>query len=253
MGSNSDRRDDPAVLRAKAETKRKADKLVKDTGIPPQLAWMVARGDATLNEVLQKLALRDRVEGLIKRHDLPRSLATQVAMGQADLERVLRKRRLESHLEAHREKSLLLDACAAGGTVHLALHGRRWVSGVITAVDRYEFALQVDGEEQRHHKLQVKYGVATDDGRPLRRAVKKDKATDADAEPIWKPQDRYGCSDRRLFGYLDAKTTVRVVTLEGDLLQGTLTWMGRWEFGMELKKGATVTVFRHALADLRSA
>ena len=253
MGSPSDRVDDAAALRAKAEVKRKADKLVRDTGIPPQLAWMVARGDATLNEILEKLALKDRVEGLIQRYDLPRSLATQVAMGQADLERVLRKRRMESHLEANRDRSLLLDAQRSGAKIHLALHDRLWVSGVISAVEQYEFVLQTADGEQRHHKLAAKYGVAAEDGRPLRRAVKKDKARDADAAPIWKPQDRYGCSDRRLFGYLDAKTPVKVTTLEGDLLEGRVTWMGRWEFGMALKKGAEVTVFRHALAELHSA
>jgi len=237
------------------EIRKKSEKLVKETGIPHPLAWQVARGDMTLNEVLQKLALKDKVESLIRRHDLPRSLATQVAKGQADLEQVLVKRRLEAHLEQWRSHSMLVSAAAHGRPVTLALHGQRWVTGVVEAVEQYEFVFLEDGAEasERIHKLQAKLGCEAEHARALRRAIKKDKDRDAVTEPVWKPQDRYGCSDKRLFGYLDAARAVRVTTLEGEVVSGDLQWMGRWEVGLRLKKGEPVTVFRHAIADLRAA
>ena len=41
---------------------------------------------------------------------------------------------------------------------------------------------------------------------------------------------------------------------EGDVLRCTADWMGRWEVGVKLEKGAIpVTVFRHAIADIRKA
>ena len=237
----------------RTEIRRKSDKLVKETGIPHQLAWQVARGDMTLNEVLQKLALKDKVESLIRRHDLPRSLATQIAKGQADLEQALFKRRLEAHLGQWKSHSMLVSAAEHGRPVTLALHGQRWVTGVVQAVERYEFVFAEDGADapERIHKLQAKLGCEADDGRLLRRAIKKDKARAGATEPVWKPQDRYGCSDKRLFGYLDQARAVQVTTLEGDVLSGDLSWMGRWEFGLRLKKGGQAVVFRHAIADLR--
>jgi sRNA-binding regulator protein Hfq len=53
---------------------------------------------------------------------------------------------------------------------------------------------------------------------------------------------------------LDEQVQVVVTTLEGDIFHGLVEWMGRWEFGMVLKKkNARVVVFRHALAEVRRA
>lgn len=258
MGSDSSRGDGVAGRKRgpkpRTDVRQRADKLVRQAGIPTHYAFLVARGEMTLNEALQKMALKDKVESLIGRHDLPRSLATQVAMGQADLDRVLQKRRLESHLEKWREHSSLATAVEHGRPMLLSLHDKRWCTGTVRSVDRYEVVLDTDDGEQTVHKLQVKLAVEAAHARDLRRAVKRDKGRDAPTEPIWKPQDRYGCSDKRLFGYFDEATPIQVTTLEGDVIVGTVAWMGRWEFGLTLKKSnAPVTVFRHALADLRSA
>jgi hypothetical protein len=254
MGSDKPEGGDapPSRRVPKAQAKRKADALVRDAGIPQNLAWQVATGHLTLNEVLEKLAQRDKVDGLVRRFDLPRSLATQVALGHADLEVVLKKRRMEKHLEDNRDRSFLLEAAASGEPVVLGLHGRRTLKGVVSAVDRYELQVTTRGADapETIHKLQVKWACTGKAEMNVRKAHKKDKARDADAEPVWKPQDRYGCSDKRLFGYLDDAESIAVVTLEGDRFQGDVTWMGRWEFGLEVRKGSEVTIFRHALADV---
>lgn len=236
---------------AGADVRRRADQLVKDTGIPRPMAFQVAMGKMQLNDALRRLAMQDRVEGLIRQHELPRSLAAQIALGQAELDQVLRKRRLQKHLDEHGQDSILVRAHSRGEKVALAILGKEWVSGRVTAVDRYEFDLEVaEGETRRLHKLTVKVGAWARDLAKVRSQVKVDKDRAVVPEPIWRPQDRYGCSDKRLFSYLEAQVRVTALTLEGEILKGEVDWMGRWEFGMKLGRGVKAVVFRHALAEI---
>jgi sRNA-binding regulator protein Hfq len=245
----------------RAEVKKRAQELAREAGLPPNLAHQVAMGNLQLPEVLERLAQRDRIEALITRHELPRSLATQIVLGQADLEQVLLKRRQDAHLAEHRERSMLLDAQASGALVSLGAHGQRQLHGRVLDVGRYELRLQpVDpktgaaGAPEEVHKLQLKWGGLAEAAKICRNQLRWDKERKAAAEPLWRPQDRYGCADRRLYGLLDEGALVQATLLEGEVLRGSVTWVGRWEFGMDLKKkGATCVVFRHALADLRRA
>lgn len=233
------------------QVRAKAARLEREAGLPRTLAFQVAMGNVSLSEVLERMARRDRVEALMRRHDLPKSLATQVALGQADLDQVLVRRRREEHLEEHRRRSLLTDVAESGHDVLLGLLGRRRLEGTVLSVDKYEFGFQPrKGEAESIHKLQVKFGVDLSQGSKARNALKISKSGDA-AEPVWKPQDRYGISDKRLFGYLDDELDIQVDTTEGDLVRGKVSWMGRWEFAVRTKKGPEVVVFRHALANVK--
>lgn len=247
------RRGDNAGRGAPTGVRAEAARIARETGIPHNLAHQVALGNLSLNEVLSKMATRAKVDSLMKRHELPKSLATQIALGQADLNYVLKKRRLAEHIEANRARSILVEARDSGASLALGLHGRKNLRGVITDVDRYEVKVtDAQGELHTVHKLQVKFACSEADSRGVRNQIKRDKTRKEAVEPIWKPQDRYGCSDRRLFGVLDDEAQVAATTLEGEIFQGLVEWMGRWEFGMVLKKKqARVVVFRHALADLR--
>ena len=83
------------------------------------------------------------------------------------------------------------------------------------------------------------------------RAQKRDGQGRGAAHAAAHGQDRYGCSDKRLFRYLDSAVTVAVTTLEGEVFTGKVAWMGRWEFGLKLEKSDVEVVFwRHALADI---
>ena len=68
--------------------------------------------------------------------------------------------------------------------------------------------------------------------------------------PIPKPQDRYFISDKKLFGWVNAGNTLCVKTLEGEMVKGTLSWIGRWELGLDVNGGELI-VFRHALANIQ--
>jgi sRNA-binding regulator protein Hfq len=120
-------------------------------------------------------------------------------------------------------------------------------------VDRYEVdLLDLDaGAPLRAHKLQLKYAGAPDALRRVRRAMAWDASRKGRvAEIAARPQERYGCSDRRLGELVDARTPVRVTLVEGEVLQGEIVRVCRYEFVLATKQGE-VTIFRHALADLR--
>lgn len=218
-------------------------------GLSRPVAIQVATGQLELDTVLQRMALQARVDSLIRRHELSRALATQIAMGQADLDRVLFKRRMSVHLETHRERSLLTRSVQESLPIHLALHGHKYVEGVVTEVDQYEFVL--GGE--RIHKLQAKWGGVLADKKKGRRALSWDKARKATQEPVWKPQDRYNCSNRRLFGLLDREAQVELSLREGEVFRGQLAWVGRFELGLAVKGKVELTIFRHALENLGEA
>ena len=240
---------------AKVELRRAAAALTKEAGLPTNLAHQVALGNITLNDVVERLAKRDRVDALTRKHELPKSLATQIALGQADLDQVLIKRRLAAHLEANRDRSSLAAAAANNTLVVLGVHDAGLLRGHIREVGQYEVHLNLDsGESATVHKLRVKYMTDDVHAKGARNQIRRDKERPERCEPIWKPQDRYGCSDRRLFGFIDEQAEVQVTLLEGEVLRGLPSWMGRWDFGMVLpKKKAEIIIFRHALADVRRA
>ena len=225
---------------------RKVEELVRDAGIPKPWAVQVARGQVTLNEVLQRLARADRVEQLIARHGLDRALATQVASGVLELDSVLRRLRMVAHLAEHKDVDSFSLALASGAPQVFHLHGLRRIQGKVVGVDAYEIEVQGADGVERVHKLQVKL-VHSPDARVKIGAA----AGQAAAEPIKRPQDRFACSDKRLFAALDAGHEVRIQTLEGDVVSGLLTRVSRWEVGLRQKGGGELVAFRHAIADLK--
>jgi len=229
------------------------ERLQERMGLPREVALRVAREEISLNQVLQDMATRDKADMLMRRHGLDRALATQIAKGQADLERVLARRRLASHLALNTDRSCLVDAHQEGRAWRFSLLGQRQVTARVVEVDRYEVGLQTSGSEDTEgvHKLQFKLAWRPEQDKLARRGFRTDKALRADPrDPAVRPQDRYGCSNRRLFGWMEAETPIAVTTLEGDIVQGTVSWFGRYEFGVSVKGKAEVVVFRHALAQV---
>ncbi|NOY25897.1 MAG: hypothetical protein GXP62_08505 [Oligoflexia bacterium] len=228
-----------------AELKRQVETLVRDSGIPRPWAWQVARGQKSLNAVIVRLAQMDRVAHLMSRHGLSKSVATQVAGGTLDLEAVLRKARQAKHLADFRDHATLDRALASAQPLTLLLHGNRKLTGRVVKVDAYEFQFQPDGSDAiTLHKLQAKLAYPAD----LRVKLCVAATGRLVCDPIPKPQDRYPCSDRRLFCAHDDGKDSRFVTLEGDEVVGQVAWVGKWEVGVRQPGGAELVVFRHALA-----
>lgn len=235
---------------ARSRHREKAEELVERTGLPRNLAFQVAMGSLTLSGALNKLAFRDEVEKLIRRHDFQRSLATQIAMGQVSLEDVLRKQRRQAYFQENSQRSILTDAMEERLRINLMLHGQKRLQGRVEEVGAFDFRFQGKGEPVTIHKLQVK---AAWDGRrnaAVLSTVKTNKSQGGVCEPIVKPQDRYHCSNRRLFLHMEASERLTIHLLEGASLSGTIAWISKWELGLTLKKGPVVVIFRHAIAEL---
>jgi len=238
------------VNRVDPEVRRRADEL-HSQGMPYQMAMAVAYGKLDLSEALERMATRDRVNRLMEAHELSRALATQIAIGHADLDQVLARRRLAQHREAYRERTCLIRGA---GPLVLQLHGGGKAKGTIGEVAPYTFTLDEDGSPRELHKLELKYAYDPGDWKLVKKAVKADKRAAAEGRrPEVRPQDRYSCSDKRLFGYMDRTQEVVATLLDGDVVRGVVSWFGRYEFGMTIKGGAEITVFRHALRDLKPA
>lgn len=229
----------------------RAEELHKTAGIPLDLAKQVAQGRLDLNDVLKQLAFRDEVTALMARHSLDRALATQVALGQADLEKVLRRKRVDAELAAHRDRDVLEAAKAAGTELVLGVHGRQLVHAKILSTSSYEVVYRdtESGAEVTLHKTRLKFAADAAVWPKARKAMTWDSVRKARAiEPILRPQDRFGCSNRRLGDVWDRKLEVTVTLLEGEVFVGHVGWVARWEFGLHTK-GGDVSIFRHAIDD----
>ncbi len=227
--------------------RRRADELHKD-GMPFQMAMAVAHGRMDLSEALERMSRKDRVNRLVEEHGLTRALATQVAMGHVELKTILRRRRLKAHRDEHRDRTVL----EPGNHMTFGLHGKRLVTGTVGEVSAYSFSFTPDdGEPEDVHKLQVKLAYDPKDWKRAKKAIRTDRALAKNPrEPVPRPQDRYGCSDKRLFSYVDRGDEITVTLLEGELIKGRVRWFSRYEMALEVRGDATLYIFRHALHDV---
>lgn len=244
---------DPRRLRKPkpdANVRARADELIA-SGMPYQMAMAVAHGRMDLNEALERMARKDRVNALMERHQLSRALATQIALGHADLEQVLARRRLEGHRSDNRDRSCLVP----GARLALVLHDGRTLKGTVGEVEPYQVTFTPEGgAPEQLHKLKLLYAYPPEVWKAVKKGVRVDKKAASDAEPpAVRPQDRYSCSDRRLFGYLDRGVELNVTLLDRSVMKGVVTWFGRYEFGLKLRSDGEVTIFRHALRDVSPA
>lgn len=223
-------------------------------GIPRRLAQQVASGHRDLSDILQEMARHEKVDKLVAEHDLPRSLAVQCVLGQADLKAYLSKRRRHEYRSEHGWRSVFQEAHQDAEPRTFAVLGRANRHVQVQAVDRYELDV-VDangGEPEKLHKQQVKLVYRVEDRKVVRKALGRDKAyKDVVAEPVWRIQDRYHCPDKMLFPWLENGTRVQFVTVEGERIQGVVTWYSRYEITFEVRGGAIVTALRHSLAEVR--
>jgi sRNA-binding regulator protein Hfq len=244
FGGGNKRRKGGGAIRAKAE------RLQQETGLPRAIAFHVAMGKTTLKEALSKMVEEENIDKMVRRHGLDRSLASQVVRGQQDLDEVLQRDRLKAHLVQNIHRSVLDEAAAAASPLWLALHGKGEVQGIVKGLTTYAFMVESDGKQVEVEKIQIKFATFAQDRASLSWGVEPSR--DGSVEPISKPQDRVGVSDKRIFSFLDEAKAVVLTTVEGECLQGELVWMGRWELGLKQTDGTRFTVFRHALAAIEA-
>jgi hypothetical protein len=210
-----------------------------------------------VEESIEVLVEVHRVERLMSRHGLNRSTATQIVQGKLCMDGVLHRRRRRIHLQNHSERSILGRAVRDGRPRMFALHGRRVVIVRVKAVRAYEVDvvhlgpdMKPQGEMETIHKLRFKFGAYFDHAQKMHERISVCLNANMEVAPITKPQHRYAISDRKLFGWVDASSYIVVKTLEGEMVTAPLSWIGRWEIGLDVQ-GVELVVFRHALANIQ--
>lgn len=236
------------------DLEQRVEQIMHQYGLPRDGAVRVAHGATTVDQEIERLALQDEVQRLMTEHNLNRALATQIARAQISLELVLSRRRIAEHLDNGRNRCVLEEAVTSGQELTLGLHGHRIVRAQVKAVEKYEVVLKnLDtNEEERVHKLQIKFAYSSAELKKVKKAMTWDKVRkERTVEPVTRPQDRYACSDRRLGLAWDRKQDVTAVLLEGECFTGAVSWVSHYEFGLRGRHGGEVTIFRHALDDFR--
>ena len=115
----------PPDRERRSQYRSQAKKLVRDAGLPENVALQVAKGETTLSQAIADLARADQIRMLMRKHELSKGVASQVALGQMNLDEYLLKRRLQAYMGANRERSLLDTVVADESDVWLCLHGQR--------------------------------------------------------------------------------------------------------------------------------
>ena len=198
-----------------------------------------------------------RVYRLMSSHGLDRSQASQVVQGNLCLDKVVHRRRRTEHLQKYLSHCTFAKAARDGRPRLFAIHGQQVQLMRIKTNRQYEVDflplgpdLRPSGELTTAHKLEFKLGAHVDHMPKIQGSIEISWADARATQPILKPQDRYCISDNKLFGWVNAANTICVKTLEGEMVKGTLSWIGRWELGLDVNGGELV-VFRHALANIQ--
>ncbi len=198
-----------------------------------------------------------RVYRLMTSHDLDRSQASQVVQGKLCLDKVVHRKRCSAHLEKYLGHCTFEKAARDGRPRLFAMHGQQVRLVRVKSARQYEVDflplgpdLRPCGELQTAHKLSFKMGAHVDHMSKIQDAINVCGTGAQAADPIPKPQDRYCISDKKLFGWVNAANTICVKTLEGEMVKGTLSWIGRWELGLDVNGGELI-VFRHALSNIQ--
>lgn len=228
--------------------------MVEQSGIPFSAAVRVVLGKTTLNDVLQELLREEKIKKLIETYDINRALATNIALGRTDLNIVLLRRRKNQTLQEHYTQSCLEEARTKVHHIALALHGHKKVMGRIVEVGKYTIQFLEDGQTEpiELHKTQIKFAYDPEHFKALRKFMGVDnKVKTMGLEPIMRAKERFHFKNLSLQQSIDDKLEVDVTTLEGDTFRGHVEWFGRWEFGLKFKGGVRVTLFRHAVYQLK--
>ncbi len=160
---------------------------------------------------------------------------------------------LRRYLAEHYERSVFDAAGAEGETYALHLHGGRRAVGRIVRAGRYDFVLAArDGGEERFRKLDVLFLYPARLAAEVGRRLRHDPGVAARGlGPVERVRQRHHVKNKTLFPFMQTRTVLRFTTLAGDVLQGLVTGIHRYELDLALKGGVPVTLMRHAVFDVR--
>ena len=170
-----------------------------------------------------------------------------------------RIRGFNHYLEQNYERSTFIEFLASGASCCFHLHGGERIAARIVADRLYDFdALPADTDaglstvSRAIAKLDVKLIYPAEFRGQVERLLKTDeKVAERGLSPIAKAGERHHIKNRTLFPLMQEKVVVFVTLFEGEVVRGLIGGFSRYEIMVKLKGGIPVTVFRHAVNDIR--
>ena len=229
--------------------RQQSKRLRRQYHLPEHLATRVSNGEMTLKDAISKNREQQMSSHLMTKHGLSHSDAIQVARGNLDLQKAIFDTQYRSHFATHEFHSILQQSFDEQIPISLYLHNIQNIDGIVTGLDKYEISMsnQIresgDSEQtsQVIHKLQIKAC------RLLSSQHVPETLGTTVASPIEHPRDRFHISTKHLFTIHRDKSSVRFTLLEGMVVKGTISWVGRFAIGIIDCKEQEIVIYRHAL------
>lgn len=229
--------------------KYRAQEISEDSGIPYSYALKVAKGKLSLNEALLKLMRRDRIKEIMDKHALPSGIAASVLDNKLSFEYAVNRYQSKTEVAANRSRSCLQESLEEERDVILYLFRNRILKGRVVEVDVFDFIFEPEGgAKTSFKKIELKYLASPEDEDQIHKMKQIDEevAKIGLVEEMY-PQNRNNFKHWRLMKAKNNSEGARLITRDGDLLEGSVTWFNTYEVGFVLGDNVEMTLFRHAL------
>ena len=232
--------------------RQQSKRLRRQYHLPEHLASRVSNGEMTLKDAIAKNREQQMSSHLMTKHQLSHSDAIQVARGSLDLQKAIFDTQFRNHFATHEFRSILQQSFDEQIPISLYLHNIESIDGIVSNLDKYEITISnqsLDSEiseisetnSQVIHKLQIKAC------RLLSSQHLPETLGTTAAPPIEHPRDRFHISTKHLFSIHRDASSVRFTLLEGMIVKGTISWVGRFAIGIIDCRGQEIVIYRHAL------
>lgn len=241
----------PVKRRLPQETTAKARDLEVKWGLPRDVAVQIALGRLELDEVLQKIQLREKVDRLVEQGDLFPPLGPQVVAGSWSLDQALFHTRLRARKAASDYMRCFLDDFARESRpAALGVVGGGLLQGTIVESRPFDLVFRPRNGEKESTVLKhdVKFFFDASRRKHLLKSVRQGSPEEVVAgDHLKRVGSRNDVKARTLLALQESGKAVNWQTVEEDCIRGRIGWFGRYEVSLQVAKGE-IFVLRHAVA-----
>lgn len=230
------------------EDRAKAEQIASRSGIPLAQAILVAKGRATLNDVLQEMFALERRDRLVREGMNP-ELAGLVARGRLSLGRARVIQELWS-CQGASFKSEAMKTMIDEKLVAFGVFGRGVVGGVVKHVSRYEVTVVSEGASEPVilKKHDIKYyceaAVAAD---VLVRIGRHAEVARLGLGSSLDLADRFRPTEEMAVEWVKARQRILFIFRDGETLVGVPRRVALYEIEIEVAPDVRVCLLTHAL------
>lgn len=132
------------------------------------------------------------------------------------------------------------------------LHGHNSVKGTLARQSTYDLHIEGPDGEMVVPKVEVKAHLPSAFAESAGSLIKTDKQVAAMAlGPIHAPAHRFFIKNKTLYPLIRERQVVLITLLEGEVIKGLVDYFSRYDVGVLMKGGVSITILRHAVYDVR--